>query len=244
MSTGNRVLDAIAAGRIACGYQLSFPSSEVVEILATLDFDFVWLDGEHGPFEVRDVESICRAAELAGATVVARVPDTRAPTILGYLDRGVRGIVGPHVATREDAERLVDACYFGPLGTRSYGGARGCQHDLGIGDKAEYYRRCNEGMLVCALLEDAGVVEALDGILEVEGIDYFHVGANDFAQGLGFPGEPDHPEVRAAIASVHDRIRAAGRRVEIDVMRRQPVKTLLYEAARRFAEAESLTSTG
>jgi len=232
----NRVLEAIAQGRIARGYQINFAAPEVIEILGPLDFDFVWIDGEHGAIGLRDLENLCRAAELVRATVIARVPDIRASTVLGYLDRGVNGIVGPHIATGDDAQRLVDACYFGPRGTRSFGGNRGCRYDYGIDDKAEYYRQCNDDMLVCALLEDAGVSEALDDILAVDGIDYFHIGANDFAQGLGYPGESARAEVTAEMDAVYQRIRAAGRRVETDIMCRAPVKTLLVEAASRFLD--------
>ena len=89
-------------------------------------------------------------------------------------------------------------------------------------------------MLVCALLEDQGVIENLDEILSVEGIDYFAIGANDFAQGLGFPGGMNHPEVVAAIDSVYSRIRAAGRKVGDDIMRTAWTKQMLIDASKDF----------
>ena len=88
-----------------------------------------------------------------------------------------------------------------------------------------------------ALLEDAGVIDNLDAILEVQGIDYFSIGPNDFAQGLGRPGEADHPEVQATIDSVHDRIRRAGRNVGQDVTRRLDVKHALIGLGREFLSA-------
>ena len=81
------------------------------------------------------------------------------------------GILGPHIATEADARQLVGACYFGPLGERSFGGNRGTDYNAGIPDKAAYYRDANEQMLVCALLEDVAVLENLDAILTVPGID-------------------------------------------------------------------------
>lgn len=237
MKQPNRVKAALAEGRIASGYNLNFPSPHIIEILGPLDFDFVWLDGEHGPFELRDLEDHCRAAEAVGITPIARVPNIASSTILQYLDRGILGILGPHISSRADAEQLVRACLFGPQGERSFGGNRGCDYDFELTDKVAYYRKCNENMLVGALLEDGGVLENLDEILAVPGIDYFSVGPNDFAQGLGYPGEPGRREVLDAIDEVHSRIRSAGRRVGDDVMRRVFVKHLLIDSARRFLQA-------
>ena len=234
MKQPNRVKAAIREGRIAQGYHLNFPSPQIIEILGPFDFDFVWIDGEHGPFDQEQLEHVCRTAESVGVTPIARVPNIQSSTILQYLDRGIQGIIGPHIATKLDAEQLVRACYFGPLGERSFGGNRGCEYDFALSDKVAYYRDCNDNMLVSALLEDQGVLENLDEILTVAGIDYFGVGPNDFAQGLGFPGQPHCPEVIAAIEQVASRVHQAGRRMESDVMKRVMVTQMLTDAARQF----------
>ncbi len=237
MPTVNKVKRAIREGRVASGFSLNIPSPHMVELLGPLGFDFVWLDGEHGPFGLAELENHCRAAESVGITPIARVPDIRSSTILGYLDRGIRGILGPHIATKADAEQLVRACYFGPIGERSFGGNRGCDYDRDLGNKADWYRETNENTLVGALLEDAGVIDNLDQILEVQGIDYFSIGPNDFAQGLGRPGEADHPEVQSTIENVHDRIRSAGRHVGQDVTRRLDIKHAVLALGRDFLSA-------
>ena len=236
MPRTNRVKQAIADGRIATGFSLCFPSPHIVEVLGRLDFDFVWLDGEHGPFDLATIEEHCRIAELNGITPIARVPDIQSSTILRYLDRGIQGILGPHIACRSDAEQLVRACYFGPLGERSFGGNRGCDYDHELGDKVQWYRETNENTLVGALLEDAGVLDNLDEILAVDGIDYFSVGPNDFAQGLGKPGQGWSPEVQQVIEDVHQRIRAAGKKVGSDVTRRLDVKNSLLALGSDFLE--------
>lgn len=236
MKQPNRIKAAIREGRIASGYNLTYPSTHVIEILAPFNFDFVWLDGEHGPFSLSDLEDHCRTAESVGITPIARVPNIEASTILQYLDRGIQGIMGPHIATRTDAEQLVKACLFGPQGERSFGGNRGCDYDFELKDKKAYYQQCNDEMIVVALLEDGGVLENLDEILSVPGIDYFSVGPNDFAQGLGYPGEPTRKEVVDAIEDVHARIRQAGQRVGDDVVRSEWVKKMLIDSARRFVD--------
>src|SRR5580658_9611428 len=181
MKQPNRIKAAMRAGRKACGYGLTFPSPWVIDILGKLDFDYVFIDGEHGPFDLERLEDLCRAAERYHLTTYARVPDIGSSTILRYLDRGT-------------------------------------DYNAGIPDKAAYYREANEQMLVCALLEDAAVLQNLDAILAVPGIDLFGIGPNDFAQSLGCPGQLDHPEVVKATQDITRRIRQAGRKMQSDVM--------------------------
>jgi len=154
MKQPNRVKAARRAGRKAYGYNLSFPSPWVIDILGKLDFDFVFIDGEHGPFGLDQLEDLCRTAERHNLTTIARVPDIGSSTILRYLDRGIMGILGPHIATEADARQLVRACYFGPLGERSFGANRGTDYNAGIADKAAYYREANEQMLVSGSRQD------------------------------------------------------------------------------------------
>src|ERR1700712_3214414 len=86
MKQPNRVKTAMRAGRKAYGYNLSFPSPWVIDILGQVDFDYVFIDGEHGPFGLDQLEDLCRTAERHRATTIARVPDIGSSTILRYLD--------------------------------------------------------------------------------------------------------------------------------------------------------------
>src|SRR5690242_21963054 len=91
MKQPDRVKAAMRAGRKAYGYSLSFPSPWVIDILGKLDFDYVFIDGEHGPFGLDQLEDLCRSAERYNVTPIARVPDIGASTSLRYLDRRAEG---------------------------------------------------------------------------------------------------------------------------------------------------------
>ena len=233
----NRILKAMREGRKAMGYNLTYPSAWDVEILSRLDFDFVWIDGEHGPFGYSELEEIVRAIEAAGATPVARVENVEQSTILQYLDRGIQGIMGPHISSGEDAQKLADACYFGPAGKRSFGGNRGTKYTFTPdpwGDKREFYKEANENMLVGALLEDQGAIDNIDEILAVEGIDYFGIGPNDFAQGIGYPGQSEHPYVVKAMKDLTDYIRSKGRKISQDLMSSVWIHDMLLDSGKAF----------
>lgn len=228
----NKILAKMRGGEKAYGCSLSFPSAAVIELAGAAGFDYVWLDSEHGPFTPESIEEMCRVADLAGLTPIARVPDVSAPTILRFLDRGIMGVVGPHVRTLQDAQGLADACRFAPQGRRSFGyGLRGVPPTV---SSAEYMSQANAEMLVVAMIEDAEALENLPQLLRVKGIDLFTFGPHDLAQSLGYPGQPDHPAVHKAVAEATERIHAAGRRVQAEVMAATSASGLLLEGGREF----------
>lgn len=233
----NRVVDNAAAGRMSYGLNITFPSAPVMEIMARAGFEFVQFDAEHGPFTPDSLDDLCRVADGLGLTPMARVPDIEDSTILRFLDRGIMGILGPHVSTREKAERLVRACKFAPLGTRSMGSGRGAFY----GDypsTLEYMEHANANVLVMAQLEDAAVLDDIDGILAVDGIDYYSSGPQDIAQSMGLPGQPTHPRVLEFEATVRDAVHAAGKKMVDDDMVAVRTADMILDASRAFLAAE------
>lgn len=234
MIPANRIKQAMKEGRKANGVRLTFPAPEVVEMLAPAGLDFIFLDCEHGISDMPAIENVCRAADLTRQTPIARIPDIGAGTITQFLDRGIRGIIGPHIETLADARQLADSCLFGPDGHRSFGGGRGTNYQNGIEDMPAFLKTCNESILVGAMLESALAIENLDDILSVPGIDYLMFGPADFAQDLGYPGDPSHPEVLKVTEAATARIHAAGKPMREDIMSFTGVKNLLVDGARRL----------
>ena len=91
----NNVVTKMKAGEMAYGCGFSFSSPTLVELAGRAGFDFVSYDSEHGPFTIDMLDDLCRFADMAGMTPMARVPDIEHPTILRFLDRGIMGITGP-----------------------------------------------------------------------------------------------------------------------------------------------------
>jgi 2-keto-3-deoxy-L-rhamnonate aldolase RhmA len=231
----NAVKHAASSRERIRGFHLTFGEPAIIEILASVGLDFVYLDGEHGAFGPRDIEACCVAAERHGMTAIARIPDRTAATITNFLDRGVLGLVVPHVDSLADAKEVVEAAYYGPLGSRSFGGSRP-HYGLGIKDQPAHLAECNARTSVCIMIESVGALEAAADIATLPGIDYLSYGLNDLAQALGFPGQPNHPDVVAAVGQCTDRIRAAGKPVREDFMRFAWVKDLLVAGARHLLD--------
>jgi 4-hydroxy-2-oxoheptanedioate aldolase len=233
----NRIREAVAQGRKAKGFHLSFPAPRIVELYGRRGgFDFAYLDGEHGAFDLAEIEEFCRTCDLVGLTPIARIPEIGQGTVSRFLDRGMLGIIAPHVRSAADAAALVKACRYAPLGERSYGNGRSERFGVGIADLPAFCRHWNETVWIGAMLEDRAALDDLDAILAVPGIDCFMIGAFDFAQAMGRPGEPAHPEVEAAMTEIGQRVRAAGKTMREDVIEARWINDLLLDAADRFLD--------
>jgi 4-hydroxy-2-oxoheptanedioate aldolase len=232
----NSVKHAAASGDPIRGIHLTFPSTTIVEVLASERLDFLYIDGEHGCFDWRDVEMMCITAERHGLTPIARVPDPSSATITRFLDRGVRGIVVPHVESVDDAKRVVDAAYFAPMGSRSFGAGRPEYWERSA-DRTAYMAACNDAISVCMMIETTAALQAAGGIAQVRGVDYLSFGLLDLAQSLGHPGNGTHPDVKRAVADCTQRIHEAGKRVREDFMRYAWINDVLRAGLRSLIDA-------
>ncbi len=178
---------------------------DIVDWLGPLGFDGVWIEGEHGPVDYKDIPDLTRAADIWGMTSVVRVNQNVPGVIYRTLDVGAQGIVVPHVDTREEAEAVVSAGKFAPIGKRGMFGSR---QSYGVDN---YFEEANDQSLLVALIEDIAAINNLEEILKVDHIDVFFVAPSDLAQSMGYIGQLSHPEVTATIDGAIRKIAAAGR---------------------------------
>ena len=200
----NRVKQQLAAGKIAT-IVAGTNEPDLIDQLGTLGVDGIWLEGEHGGVDFADLGNLTRACDLWGVTSVVRVMDNDYATIYRTLDRGAQGIVVPHVNTRAEAQAVVDAAKFAPLGKRGMFTSR---QGFGVED---YLKTANEQSLLIVLIEDIVAVNNLDEILKVDHIDAFFVAPSDLATSMGHIGNMGHPDVQATIDKSITKIVKAGR---------------------------------
>lgn len=230
----NRILEKIRQGKKAVGAVINFPSEDIVELCGIAGLDFIHFDGQHGAFSPETVERLCRVADIYGITPTMRVPNNERSTILSYLDRGIRGIMAPEVHTRQIAEAVVSYAKFGPEGSRSFGSGRG--NDFGLApDRRAFMEEANRNILIIAQIESIEAVNNIEEIVQVPGIDLFAWGPNDLAQSMGYPGQPDHPEVLRAQERALQAIHRAGKKLNSEVMEAVNITALILQSARELA---------
>ena len=144
----NRVKHKLAAGELATGVMGTGMTADLIEWLGPLGFDSVWLEGEHGPLDYRDIPDMSRATDLWGMTSIVRVNENRYGPIYRVLDLGAQGVCVPHVDTRDQAQAVADASKFFPVGKR---GITTSRQGYGVSD---FLERANDECLAIILIED------------------------------------------------------------------------------------------
>ena len=198
------IKEKLRAGK-AVSVVSGLPTPDLIDYLGPYGLDGIWIECEHGPTSWEQIGDFSRAADLWGMASVVRIPTGEPWVITRTLDRGASGIVVPHVNTKEQAERIVQAAKFAPLGQRGmFGGRRA----YGVSD---YYNVANDETLIVVLIEEMEAIENLAEILTVEGVDVFQVAPSDLAQSMGHIGNQGHPDVQATIERAIRQIIDAGR---------------------------------
>ncbi len=231
----NNIIAKMRKGEIAFGCQFNSPSAEQVELLAIAGYDYVIFDGEHGNFTLKDLEEQSRVAQMCGLTPVGMAPDVELPTIHSFLERGIMGIHAPNITTKEDAEKLAEGCRYAPEGRRSLSFSRAAHFGFGP-PRPEYMAHANSQIVVMALIEHVDALDNLDGILSVDGIDFYGIGPKDLAQSMGLPGQMEHPRVKEFTKLVTDAVHSAGKKMSHEVVAAHRASHFFMEAAVAFRE--------
>lgn len=180
---------------------------EVGLAMRAAGYDWLFIDLEHGPFDLETAQQLSIAALTQGITPLVRVADLSPHLSTRILDAGAQGIVLPHVDSAEEARELVHVCKFPPEGGRSSGGGLAHARFEGM-DPGKLLADVNREMLLVAMIETPGAGENADEIAAVPGVDVLLIGTNDLSTGMGIVGQHDHPRVN----KVYEQVIAACKR--------------------------------
>jgi 4-hydroxy-2-oxoheptanedioate aldolase len=232
----NGIIRALESGRPAYSCFAKIDRLTASE-LSDSPYDGIVYEMEHNPFDVSSLgdalqymlnrKAIATSGSLAPqVTPIARVPCNGVEMNQSYakqvLDRGVYGVIWPHIASVEQAYNAVASCRYArpgtaplyePKGVRGDGPATAARY-WGLSQN-EYYARADvwplaqRGELIIGLMcESAQGIDALDDILaNVPGVGFVLIGEGDLSQELGYPRQYEHPEVVDATRRIADTCR-------------------------------------
>jgi 4-hydroxy-2-oxoheptanedioate aldolase len=195
----NYVRHKIKQGEASIGTWLTLPNTTAAGLMARTGFEWLTVELEHTPITFETAAASFSIIAACGKIPLARVPWNTGENIKRVLDTGAYGIVVPMVNSKAEAEAVVDAARYAPLGNRSIGGQL---HAANFEtDASTYYAKANEEIMVVVMLEHVKAVEQADEILRLPGIDAFFIGPNDLHNSMGKPPafESDAPEFTQAI---------------------------------------------
>ena len=209
----NPVKAALTEGRRQMGLWIALAHATSAEIAGRAGFDFCLVDGEHAPNDIPLILDQVRAISAGGAVPAVRPPVGEPRLIKQVLDLGVQTLVVPMIDTAEEAEAIVRATRYPPVGIRGVGAAM--VRASNYGEITDMVTSANDEICLFVQAETAKSVENIDAIAAVDGVDGVFIGPADLSADMGFPGQIGVPEVQAAINHCFERIQAAGKAVGI-----------------------------
>ena len=188
----------INSKEVSIGGWLSSCSTVIAELMAKCGYDFLTIDVEHSPVDIEGTFNLLQAIKSGNSNcqTLVRVSGNSYSEIKRYMDAGAEGIICPLVNNKEQAQNLVDAVKYPPLGKRGVGYSRSNTYGIDILDSIE---NDNSRTFVCVQIEHVDAINNLEEILSVEGIDAAIIGPYDLSASMGLSGELDHPKMEEAI---------------------------------------------
>lgn len=230
----NSLKAGIQSGQTRIGIWCSLASAFTTEVVAGSGADWLLIDGEHSPNDLRSVMAQLQTTAAFELEAVVRLPSDDANLIKQFMDVGARSLMIPNVRTSEQARSIVRSMRYAPAGVRGFSvGHRANQ----FGRIAGYHANAGIHQLLAVQIEcEAGVANAAE-IAAVDGVDVLFVGPGDLSTNLGAMGNPNADHVQAAIRKVRTDAARAGKPVGILA----PVKA---DADRYIADGFTMVAVG
>ncbi|MDL2344505.1 4-hydroxy-2-oxoheptanedioate aldolase [Deinococcus sp. MIMF12] len=209
MAADNSFKAALGRGDTLYGLWLSLADAYSAEVCAGAGFDWLVVDGEHAPNDLRSILAQLQALAAYPSAPVVRLPVGDPVLVKQVLDIGARTLLIPMVESAVQAREMVAATRYPPQGVR--GVASALVRASRFSRDANYLQHANDGICLLVQVESVKGLEALDALAAVEGVDGVFIGPADLAASLGHLGNPGHPDVQAAIRDAASRIRDAGK---------------------------------
>lgn len=199
----------LSRDKVLYGLWLGLTDSLAVEIVAGAGFDWLLIDDEHAPFELDTILRHLQVLAACDAVPIVRPRSHDAAWLKKLLDIGVQNYLVPMVDTAEQVEDLLSALFYPPHGNRGLGTslARAAQWNR----ISDYIARANEEVCLIVQAETTLALKNLDSILSVDRVDGVFIGPSDLAASLGYPGQPDRPEVVSAVGGAIKQIVGCGK---------------------------------
>lgn len=190
----------LRSGESLAGVWTTIGHPVVPELLAE-EFEFVVIDGEHSENSIDDLAELVRAVDAAEADCapLVRVSQAERAEIRRVLDFGPAGVIVPQIESLDQAREAVTATSYPPAGVRGVAGGRASDYGRNID---EYVAAANDTVATILQVETPALVEDIEAVVDIDGLDALFVGPADLSARLDCFGEFDSDRFQAAIDRV------------------------------------------
>ncbi len=190
----SKVLKKLRSGEVVSCLKVNFGDGQVSELAAMSGFDCIWIDREHMAQDWSVVSSHVWATKSHDVDLMVRTPRGSYSDYIKPLELDASGILVPHIMDLEDARKVIQMTRFHPIGRRPMDGGNADGGYTNF-DFKEYLKHSNDQRFISLQIEDPEPLKDLEAIAELEGYDMLFFGSGDFTQGIGAPGDFNHPKV-------------------------------------------------
>jgi len=199
----------LAEGETLHGCWLNLGSSLTAEIAGLAGFDWVLVDLEHGMGNEQDLIHQLQAIRATPAVPLVRVESHDKQRIHRALDSGAQGVMCPQISNQEEAKEAVSGWRYPPDGKR---GVSFMVPTTQYGPNfTAYQQTADDTILGIIQVETEEVLNHLDEIARLDGVDVLFVGPADLSMSLGIFRQYDHPRFQEALKATVDAARKAGK---------------------------------
>ena len=239
----NRLREKLNSGEPTVSTHIHSTWPSVVEAIGhTGQYDYVEFVAEYGPFDLHDLDNLCRTAELYDMGSMIKVDQSHQ----GFLAQrgigaGFSSVLFTDCRSADDVRECVRiARPDTPEDKGLYGVATRRHAYMGYGGSPEYVQALRD-TVVAIMVEKKGAVDDLEEILSVPGVDMVQWGASDYSMGIGRAGEKDHPEVVAARNRVFEQAVKMGVPPRAEIQSPEQAKEFLDMGVRHFSIGTDIT---
>jgi 2-keto-3-deoxy-L-rhamnonate aldolase RhmA len=180
----NRLRQLLNAGQPTLGTHMSCTWPTLWEVVgATGQFDYIEFGSQYGSWDLHDLDNMCRAAELTHTGTMIKI-DRHPKDFLAQraIGAGFQGILFADIMTVEEARECVRAVKLPPEGVNGFMGTRGIRPD-------DYVQHIDD-IVIAIMVEKETLVDRLEEVLAIPGLDMIQFGPADYGLSLRRPGEP------------------------------------------------------
>jgi 4-hydroxy-2-oxoheptanedioate aldolase len=183
----NTFKKSLLGGETVIGCWLSLANSFSTEAMGSCGFDWLLVDSEHAPNDVRSLREQLIARDSSPSNAVVRIPIGETWIIKQVLDIGAQTILVPMVESADEARELVRACHYPPHGMR---GVSGSTRANKFGRIKVYFAQIEQETSIILQLETQSAVALAEDIGTLDGVSGVFFGPADIAADMGLLGKP------------------------------------------------------
>ena len=170
--------------KISVGTWMQIKNHETLNLIKGNGFEWIVFDLEHGNFSIEDLAILSQLAKLNNLIPLCRLSKPCQDEAMLVLEKGVQGIIFPRVTNEIECKKLVNCCFYPPIGFRGVGFSSSNRFGKTLSENLKNFKP-----IIIMMIENVTACKNLDKILKIKNLSGIFVGPYDLSASLGVVGD-------------------------------------------------------